>query len=212
MQGSDNSGNHSAHYYNAPSQVSNNEKKVAQNYNKGMFGLMGSAGSGSHGSNFNSSTSTFPAAPVQKLSDVKNPQKLMSFRFVNRKATKISEISLFKNLTELDLSGNLLQEQVKELASLNFLKRISLCNNKIHELWLLPRSIEILNLSSNLIKKMPEEASKRLKNITTIDISNNKLESLDNFQYMHRIKRLLAKNNFVRELTPLQSIQNIFEI
>ena len=108
MQGSDNSGNHSAHYYNAPSQVSNNEKKVAQNYNKGMFGLMGSAGSGSHGSNFNSSTSTFPAAPVQKLSDVKNPQKLMSFRFVNRKATKISEISLFKNLTELDLSGNLL--------------------------------------------------------------------------------------------------------
>jgi hypothetical protein len=25
---------------------------------------MGSAGSGSHGSNFNSSTSTFPAAPV----------------------------------------------------------------------------------------------------------------------------------------------------
>jgi len=106
IQGSDNSGNHSAHYYNN----TNNDKKMAQSYNKGMLGLMGSAGSGSHGSNFNSSTSTFPAAPVQKLSDVKNPQKLMSFRFVNRKATQIKEISLFKNLTELDLSGNMLQE------------------------------------------------------------------------------------------------------
>ena len=29
---------------------------------------------------------------------------------------------------------------------------------------------------------------------------------------MHRIKRLLAKNNFVRELTSLYSIQNIFEL
>jgi hypothetical protein len=81
-----------------------------------MLGVLGSAfgsaGSVSHGSNFNSSTSTFPAAPIQKLSDVKTPQKLTSFRFVNRKATKLQEISLFKNLLELDLSGNLLQEQV----------------------------------------------------------------------------------------------------
>jgi hypothetical protein len=29
---------------------------------------------------------------------------------------------------------------------------------------------------------------------------------------MHRIKRLLLKNNYVRSLEPLQSIQNIFEI
>lgn len=50
----------------------------------------------------------------------------MSFRFVNRKATILNEISLFKNLQELDLSGNLLQEQVRELCFLNFLKRLSL--------------------------------------------------------------------------------------
>lgn len=29
---------------------------------------------------------------------------------------------------------------------------------------------------------------------------------------MHRLKRILAKNNFVRELTPLQNIQNLIEI
>mmetsp|Transcript_30612 Transcript_30612/g.46979 ORF Transcript_30612/g.46979 Transcript_30612/m.46979 type:complete len:107 (+) Transcript_30612:2228-2548(+) len=78
-----------------------------QNKKKGVHTGI-SMESGSRGSNYNSSVSTFPAAPVQKLSDVSNPQKFMTFRFVNRKATKISEISLFKNLQELDLSGNLL--------------------------------------------------------------------------------------------------------
>jgi len=56
------------HYYNNTN-VNPLEKKGSI---KGVFGF-GSAGSGSRGSNFNSSTSTFPAAPVQKLSEVKNP-------------------------------------------------------------------------------------------------------------------------------------------
>ena len=69
---------------------------------------------------------------------------------------------------------------MSELQTLSFLKRISLCNNKISDLWILPRSIEILNLSYNLIKKFPEDACKQLKNVSTIDISNNKLETLEN--------------------------------
>ena len=85
--------------------------------------------SGKGSSNFNSSATTIPAAPIQKLSDVQNPQKFMTFRFVNRKVTKIQEIIHFKNLQELDLSGNLLQEQVKELGYLSFLKRLNLSNN-----------------------------------------------------------------------------------
>jgi hypothetical protein len=39
----------------------------------------------------------------------------------------------------------------------------------------MPASVEILNVSYNFIKVMPEEVAKKLKNITTIDISNNKL-------------------------------------
>jgi len=53
----------------------------------------------------------------------------MTFRFVNKKATKIGEIAQFKNLQELDLSGNLLKEEVRELSCLNFLKRLNLSNN-----------------------------------------------------------------------------------
>lgn len=136
----------------------------------------------------------------------------MSFRFVNQKATKLTEISSFKNLQELDLSGNLLQEQVKELQRLNFLKRLSLSNNKITEMWELPQSLEIVNLSCNFIKKLSKETCKKMKNVTTLDIQNNKLESLENFDYLQRLKRLLAKNNYVRDLSPVQSIVNIFEI
>ena len=39
----------------------------------------------------------------------------------------------------------------------------------------MPASVEILNLSYNFIKLMPLDVSKKLKNITTIDVSNNKL-------------------------------------
>lgn len=77
---------------------------------------------------------------------------------------------------------------------------------------MLPRSLEILNLSHNCIKKMPAETCKKLKNITTFDISYNKLETLENFHLMHRMKRLLAKNNFVREIAPIKEIIGIFEV
>lgn len=59
---------------------------------------------------------------------------------------------------------------------------------------------------------MPEEVCQKLKKITTIDISNNQLETLAHFEHMHRIKRLLAKCNYVRELAPIKSIENIFEV
>ena len=59
---------------------------------------------------------------------------------------------------------------------------------------------------------MPEEVCRKLKNVSTIDISQNKLESLENFHNMRRLKRLLAKNNFVRELSHIEGIQNIFEL
>ena len=76
----------------------------------------------------------------------------------------------------------------------------------------MPSSIEILNLSYNHIKLLPEDVSKKLKNITTIDISNNKLQNLDNFKNMTRMKRLLAKNNFIRQLEPICDVSNLFEL
>lgn len=68
-----------------------------------------------------------------------------------------------------------------ELNSLNFLKNLNLSYNKITSLWPLPKGVEILNLSNNLIKSMSEDGCRNLSRVTTLDISNNKLESFDNF-------------------------------
>ena len=75
----------------------------------------------------------------------------------------------------------MLQEEVPELNSLNFLKNLNLSYNKITNLWSMPKGVEILNLSNNLIKGMSEDACRNLSRVTTLDISNNKLESFENF-------------------------------
>ena len=70
----------------------------------------------------------------------------------------------------------------------------------------------MLNLQYNLIKQIPEQVSKKQKNLLTLDISFNKLESLENFDQMSRLKRILAKNNFVKQIAPIKSLRNIVEV
>ena len=72
----------------------------------------GTSGAGKSGQ-VNDSTSSFSnssqtTVPIKSLSEVKNPSNLITFRFVNRKVTHLNEISRFRNLTELDVNGNLL--------------------------------------------------------------------------------------------------------
>lgn len=66
---------------------------------------------------------------IKSLSEVKNPPSLITFRFVSRGVTELSEIQKFRNLTELDVSGNKLTSEVKELHRLSFLKKLSISNN-----------------------------------------------------------------------------------
>ena len=86
---------------------------------------------------------------------------------------EVRDIQLFKNLTELDLSGNLLFQEVKELKALTFLKKLNLSNNQIDELYELPSTLEYLNLSHNMIRMVSEESAVHLKSLTCLDISNN---------------------------------------
>jgi len=67
--------------------------------------------------------------PVKTLTEVKNPSNLITFRFVNRRVTHLTEISRFRNLTELDVNGNLLKSEVPELCNLPFLKKLNLASN-----------------------------------------------------------------------------------
>ena len=55
---------------------------------------------------------------IASLNDVNNPQYFISLRFSNRKVTELRGINRFKNLSELDISGNLLTEEIPELKTL----------------------------------------------------------------------------------------------
>ena len=114
---------------------------------------------------------------------------------MNRDATRLSELERFRNLTELDLFGNRLQTEVPELLKLPFLKKLNLANNKMSEVWKLPPTLEILNLSYNSLKRLDQSVFKTLSNLTTLEVSNNGLESLDGLGQAARLKRFIAKNN-----------------
>jgi len=59
------------------------------------------------------------------------------------------------------------------------LKKLNLEGNQISEMWGLPPTLEILNFSGNLLRRLNPEVTKKLYNLSTFDISHNGLESLD---------------------------------
>ena len=161
-------------------------------------------------SSFSNSSQT--TVPVKSLTEVKNPSNLISFRFVNRKVTHLKEIGRFRNLTELDVNGNLLQQSVPELLNLPFLKKLNLSGNQITEMWSLPKTLEILNISYNCMKKLDVNVMRSLSNLTTLEISNNGLESLDGLENVHRLRRLIARNNQIQFLEPMANLQLLIEM
>jgi Leucine-rich repeat (LRR) protein len=92
------------------------------------------------------------------------------------------------------------------------LKKLNLSKNSIETLWEVPSTLEILNLSHNNISNLTDEVTVNLKSLFTLDISFNKLESLQGFQNMNRLKRALFKNNQVTSLEPLKENLSLIEI
>jgi Leucine-rich repeat (LRR) protein len=58
-----------------------------------------------------------------------------------------------------------------------------------------PSKLEYLNLSYNKMKSLNPDATKSLKNMRSLDISGNQLETLEGIQNMENLKILIAKNN-----------------
>lgn len=119
--------------------------------------------SSGHGSNPNTSSTglTLGAAQgaIKSLTEVSNPQYFISLRFSDRKVTELKGLNLFKNLSELDISGNNLTEEIPELKQLQFLKKLNLANNQLTTLHHVSSNLEILNLSYNKLKCLNVEVA-----------------------------------------------------
>ena len=79
-------------------------------------------------------------------------------------------------------------------------------------MWMLPKTLEILNISFNQIKKLSQEVTSQLTLVTTLDISNNGMESLQGLEHLKRLRRLISKNNFISDLSPIEEISTLIEI
>ena len=79
-------------------------------------------------------------------------------------------------------------------------------------MWALPKTLEILNLSFNCLKKLDADMMRSLSNLTTLELSNNGIESLEGLEYVLRLKRLIARNNQIQSLDPVHTLQLLIEM
>jgi len=73
-------------------------------------------------------------------------------------------------------------------------------------------TLEILNLSYNQVERFTPEVAANLKNLSTIDLSNNELNSLRGFECFKRLKRCILKHNHLDNLKELAEISTLIEI
>ena len=62
------------------------------------------------------------------------------------------------------------------------------------------------------MKRLEPEVTAQLKNVSTLDVSGNGIESLEGVELLKRLKRLIARNNQVRSLEPLKENVCMVEI
>jgi len=62
-------------------------------------------------------------------------------------------------------------------------------------MWPLPKTLEILNISFNCLKKLDVNVMRTLSNLSTLEMSNNGMESLEGLECVSRLKHLVARNN-----------------
>ncbi|OMJ91027.1 hypothetical protein SteCoe_6489 [Stentor coeruleus] len=147
----------------------------------------------------------------QDLITVKNPSALVSLQLCNKEKKNLIGIEKFKNLAELDISGNYLINHVPELASLKFLKKLNLSNNQITEVWPIPSQCENLSLSYNKITHLNSVFQSLIK-LHTLDISNNLLTSIQGLCSLEALKCLYANNNKISTVKGVEMFKQLLEL
>ncbi|MCL1791042.1 MAG: leucine-rich repeat protein [Peptococcaceae bacterium] len=131
---------------------------------------------------------------------------------------RISDFSSLKTLTgltELNLQGNAIGNNINSisaLSSLTNLTTLNLSNNSINSISSLSSltNLTTLNLSYNRINNINSiSALGSLTNLTTLNLSNNRIQSLSDYAPLKSLKRLreldIRENNVVSQLEAIAS-------
>lgn len=115
--------------------------------------------------------------------------------------------SLLTNITSLDLSGELINDQTASFGVkyLTELKTLNLSSNNLSDASFISSlsNLETLDLSDNVFTDISSIVDN--ENLKYLDLKNNKLKSITNLQYLYKIEYLDLSNNLITNISPLSS-------
>ncbi|CAG9321358.1 unnamed protein product [Blepharisma stoltei] len=150
-------------------------------------------------------------ASFNEMQENEKPSSLVSLQISNRKFSDLKGIEKYKNLAELDLSGNSLIFAVPQLFSLKFLKKLILASNQIESLWPLPTTLEHLDISDNFLISL-NTVLPELTRLQSLDISNNYIETLSPLSTLTHLKSLSASSNKIKDLSGIENLNMLLEV
>ena len=144
-----------------------------------------------------------------QLTDVPTPSAYVTLAWAHRGAAVLPGLRAFKNLTELDLSGNHLTVPITDLGHLRFLRKLILSHNLLTAVDSLPLSLEHLTLSHNFLTSIA--SLKTLQHLHTLDAAHNQLSALDFSVAMPALKCVYASHNAVESLRDIEQLPSLVE-
>uniref|UniRef100_UPI0037E8CCFE malignant fibrous histiocytoma-amplified sequence 1 n=1 Tax=Semicossyphus pulcher TaxID=241346 RepID=UPI0037E8CCFE len=138
------------------------------------------------------------------------PTHAKSMDLQRNKLKRVTGISRFTFLIELNLSRNKIMEFAHEMHNLQKLEGLYLNQNNIRSIpeGIFPhlRRLKFLKLSTNRLAKLPSDINK-CTSITYLDLSKNCLQNIQPLVGLPKLKELLVEKNQLIEL-PSQLFQN----
>ncbi|OMJ91099.1 hypothetical protein SteCoe_6464 [Stentor coeruleus] len=154
---------------------------------------------------------TSNANSAKELDEIDKPSALMTLVFTYKSKTSLAGLEKFKNLIELDLTGNRLFNPVFEITQLKFLKKLNVSKNNISSLWDLPKSLEKLVISANKLTTL-DLVIPTLSRLQSLDISYNQITSLSPLRSLSFLQCLYASHNQISSLLAIDSFPALLEI
>lgn len=138
------------------------------------------------------------------LKDLKKTIKPSEISFLDLSTcSDFSGLEDFPNIKELKIC-NCRLGSVPAIESLKKLEKLNLSHNSLSSVNFFPRLLRSCNLSFNTLSQVNFG---KLKNLTELNISNNRLTSLEGLSCLYSLSYLYCASNFISNVQALSSIE-----